>query len=204
MVTEPAEDSAAFGVSARLDSAAMAQSDKTVPELVRAAQALEDDIVRLESVQKSLRKIRLNSEKSITRAAKELNDAIVLPERLASGLQALAAAMANMQVRQQAALEPLAAFASDIQGRMQRLGEHMQAFALLGQAAGEVTALLQANEGDRSAIVAEVDAQLTKISEGARAVFDAARADDFPDVAREADALKQRVSALRRRLEVKN
>ena len=204
MVTEPAEDSAAFGVSARLDCAAMAQSDKAVPELVRAAQALEDDIVRLESVQKSLRKIRLNSEKSITRAAKELNDAIVLPERLASGLQALAAAMANMQVRQQAALEPLAAFASDIQGRMQRLGEHMQAFALLGQAAGEVTALLQANEGDRSAIVAEVDAQLTKISEGARAVFDAARADDFPDVAREADALKQRVSALRRRLEVKN
>jgi hypothetical protein len=182
----------------------MAQSDKAVPELVRAAQALEDDIVRLESVQKSLRKIRLNSEKSITRAAKELNEAVVLPERLASGLQALAAAMANMQVRQQAALEPLAAFASDIQGRMQRLGEHMQAFALLGQAAGEVTALLQANEGDRTAIVAEVDAQLTKISEGARAVFDAARADDFPDVAREADALKQRVTALRRRLETKN
>ena len=81
----------------------MAQSDKAVPELVRAAQALEDDIVRLEAVHKSLRKIRLNSEKSITRAAKELNDAVALPERLATGLQALAAAMAQMQARQQAA-----------------------------------------------------------------------------------------------------
>jgi hypothetical protein len=47
----------------------------------------------------------------------------------------------------------------------------------------------------------EADARLTKISEGARALFDAAHADDFPEVAREADALKQRVAALRRRLE---
>jgi ABC-type transporter Mla subunit MlaD len=181
----------------------MRQADKEASALVRAAQTLEDDIVKLESVQKSLRKIRLNSEKSIGRAAKELNDAVALPERLAAGLQALAAAMAEMQERQQAALTPLAGFATEIQERMRRLGEHMQAFGALGKAAGEVTALLQSTAGDRSVIVAEVDAQLTKISDGARAVFDAARADDFPDVAREADALKQRVTSLRRKLESK-
>ena len=51
--------------------------------------------------------------------------------------------------------------------------------------------------------LAEVEAQLTRISEGARSVLEAARNDDFPDVAREADALKQRVSSLRRRLDGK-
>jgi len=179
----------------------MVQSEREVPGLVQAAQALESDLVKLEAIPRSVRKIRLNSEKSIARAAKELNDALALPERLATGLQALALAMGHMQARQQAALEPLAAFANDIQQRMQRLAQHMQAFGELGQAASDVTALLQTTNGDPSAVVHEVNAQLTKISDGARSLFEAARADDFPDVAREADALKQRVSALRRRLD---
>jgi DNA repair exonuclease SbcCD ATPase subunit len=178
----------------------MAPSDKDEPELVRAAHALESDIAKLEALPRVIGKIRLDSEKSITKAAKELNDALALPERLTAGLQAIAVAMAGMQARQQAALEPLAALASEIQQRMQRLGEHMQAFAALGTAASEVTALLQANESDRSAVLGEVDAQLSQIAAGARTLFEAARADDFPDVARQADALKQRVSALRKRL----
>jgi hypothetical protein len=181
----------------------MAASDKEVPELVQAAQALENDIVKLEAIPRSIRKIRLNSEKNIAKAAKELNEALELPDRLAAGLQALALAMARMQARQQGALEPLAVLATDIQQRMRQLGEHMQAFAALGKAAAEVTTLIQTNEGDGSAIFAQVDAQLTRISEGARGVFEAARNDDFPDVAREADTLKQRVSALRRRLDAK-
>ena len=138
------------------------------------------------------------------RAAKELEEALTLPDRLAAGLQALASAMAMMQTRQQAALEPLAAFATEIQQRHQRLSQHMQAFAALGSAAAEVTTRIQANQGERSAILSDVDAQLTKIGSDARALFDATQADQFPELAREADALKQRAAALRRRLDVPN
>jgi hypothetical protein len=130
-----------------------------------------------------------------------LSEILTLPEQLGLGLQALAAAMAQMQTRQQAALEPLSAFASELQARMQRLNEHMQAFAALGTAAGEITQRLQASNGDRAAVLVEVRAELGKISDGARALFDAAQADDFPEVAREADTLKQRVLSLRKRLE---
>jgi hypothetical protein len=179
----------------------MSKRDSELPELTRAAAALEGEVASLEALSRSVRKVRLNSEKNIARAAKELNDALALPARLADGLQTMASAMANLQARQQAALEPLAVFANDIQQRMQRLGEHMQAFAALGIAAGEVTALIQANEGERSAVVGEVDARLTQLAQGARALFDAAQADDFPEVAREADVLKQRANALRRRLD---
>jgi hypothetical protein len=189
------------------------------PELVQAAQALETELVKLEELSRSVRKIRLHSDKSIARAAKEMNDALAVPERIAENLRGLALAMERMQMRQQAALEPLAATAAAIQARLQLLGQHMEAFASLGKAAGEVTALLQAVQsgqpaepsptngaatGDATPSFAEVDARLTQLTDGARDLHDRARADDFPDVAREADALKQRVAAVRARLKSKN
>jgi len=175
-------------------------SDKEPSGLVRAARSLETELQSLESIARSVRKIPLNSEKNIARAAKELGEALTLPDRLAAGLQALASAMASMQARQQAALEPLATFATLIQTRHQRLSEHMQAYAALGTAAAEVTARIQAGDGERSAILSDVEAQLGRIAEQAKALFDAAHADDFPELEREADALKQRASSLRRRL----
>jgi chromosome segregation ATPase len=179
----------------------MSKSDKPVPEMVRAAEALEEEIVRLEAISRSSRKIRLNSDKNIARAAAELNEALTLPERLAERLRALATAMGNMQERQQAALEPLAAFALEIQQRKQRLEGHMHSFATLGKAAGEINAQLQlaAGQADRAA-VALAEARLQELSDAARALFEAARDDDFPEVAREADVLKQRMAALRKRL----
>ena len=177
----------------------MSKVGKPVPEIVSAAEALEEEIARLEAISRSSRKVRLNSDKNIARAAAELNEALTLPERLAERLRALATAMGHMQERQQAALEPLAAFAVEIQRRMQRLEQHMQSFGALGKAAGEVNAQLAAGQGDRSAL-AQVETRLQEISEAARALFDAARDDDFPEVAREADVLKQRMAALRRRV----
>jgi uncharacterized coiled-coil DUF342 family protein len=180
--------------------------DSTLKEssvLVGAARALEAELLNLESLTRAARKIPLNSEKNITRAAKELEAALTLPDRMAAGLQALASAMATMQARQQAALEPLAEFATQIQARHQRLTEHMRAYAALGSAAAEVTARIQSNEGDRAGVVSDVEAQLARIASNAKALFDAAHADDFPELAREADALKQRASSLRRRLDSK-
>ena len=181
----------------------MGKHDNGLSELGRAAATLESELGGLEALSRSVRKIRLNSEKNLARAAKELNEVLALPARLAEGLQALAAAMAGMQARQQAALEPLAAFADDIQRRMQRLAEHMQAFAALGTLAGEVTALIQASDGEaeRTALLARVDGKLEELARGARSLFEAAHGDDFPEVAREADALKQRAAALRRKLD---
>jgi chromosome segregation ATPase len=174
---------------------------KALSPLQQAATTLETELQQLESICRAIRKIPLNSEKNIVRAAKGLQEALALPDRLAAGLSALATAMATMQARQQAALEPLTAFATEIQGRHQRLSDHMQAYAALGAAAAEVTARIQSQEGERGSMLLDVDAQLTKIGGDARALFDAAHADDFPELAREADALKQRAAALRKRLE---
>src|SRR5262245_64655442 len=95
----------------------MAKGQKPEAELVRAAQALEEEIARMEAISRSARKIRLSSDKNIARAAAELKETLALPERLAERLQAVAAALARMQGRQQAAIEPLSAFAVEIQKR---------------------------------------------------------------------------------------
>ena len=179
----------------------MAKGAKDTSDLVRAAEALEAELLNLENMSRAVRKIRLNSEKNIGKAASELSEALTLPERLGAGLAALARAMGELQVRQTAALEPLAAFASEIQARMELLQTHMQAFAELGKLAQEVTAMLQTTAGERALLVDGAEAKLGKIADGAKTLFEAAHADDFPEVAREADTLKQRVQALRRRLE---
>ena len=178
----------------------MAKSDKDLPALVRASQALEEDLERFEESSKAVRKIRLDSEKHLARAQKELADALALPERLADHLRAVASALAGMQARQQASLDSLASVAVDIEQRKRRLEEHMQAFAALGKSASDASELLQ-SEGERPAVLEGLMAGLAKIAEDARALLEKARSDDFPEVAREADSLHQRMAALRRRLD---
>lgn len=178
----------------------MASKAKDVPELVRAAEALETELANLEALSGTVQRIRLDSEKNIARAARELSEALELPERLAQGLAGLAAAMQHMQARQNAALEPLSGRASDIQKRKRRLDEHMERFAALGQTAGDVSKLLESGVKN-PLVIGDVRAKLATLGDDAKTLFEAARADDFPDVAREADALSKRVTSLLRRLE---
>jgi hypothetical protein len=173
--------------------------EKTISEMERAAEALEEEIVRLEGLARSARKIPLNTDKNLVRAAAQLNETLAVPERVAQRLQAVATAMANMQDRQQAALQGLSAFAVELQQRTQLFERHMEDFGALGKAAGEVNAQLVSSDADQSTLLGAV-ARLHEISEAARAVFEAARAADFPDIAREADVLKQRLNSLRKRL----
>jgi len=179
----------------------MAKPPKPVPEIVRAAEELEIEMARLESIARAAKKARLDSEKNIAKAAGDLSEAVAMPARLAERLQGLSAAMARLQERQQAALQPLAAFAAEIQQRTLRLGQHMEAFATLGRAAGEVSAALaSATDVSDEAARGAAQARLQDLADGARALFEAARDDDFPEIAREADVLKQRMASLRNRL----
>jgi hypothetical protein len=168
-------------------------------EIVAVAQALEDELVHLEEISRSAQKIHLNSEKALARATAELQELLALPDRLQERLQAVVAALNNMQTRQQAALDPLTAMATQVQQRSQLLQRHMEAYAALGKATADANVLVEQSDGKTEALV-EVEQKLQAIAEGARALFESARTNDFPDVAREADVLKQRMEAMRKRL----
>jgi hypothetical protein len=182
-------------------------------DLVAAAQAIENDLRRLEELSASVRKIKLHNEKSIGRAARELQQALEQQERLAQGLGTLGQAMMHLQQRQQAALEPLNTRAIEITERTKRMAEHMQRFGALGALAGEATQMLQslptpgtdgatngASESDPVATLIEVDQRLGAVVDEAKQLAEAAQIDDFVEIAREADALRQRIHAIRGRL----
>jgi hypothetical protein len=177
----------------------MGKDKKPPSKLVLAAEELEAELDRAEVLSRAVRRIRLDGEKNLNRAAEELGQLLSLPERLGERLNALSTAMSELQARQLAALEPLAAFAGQVQQRQQLFGTHMQVFAELGKAAGILGADLGSSEVTEMAL-AEADGRLQQIAELARSLAEAARVDDFPELAEQADVLKQQMTALRKRL----
>lgn len=186
----------------------MAKSSDPVSELVRCAEVVERELRRLEELSRSARKPELSSEKNIARSARGLQQALEQQERLAQELRALGQAMLGMQARQEAAMAPLEVRANEIQSRMARHSEHMQHFAELGLKAKEtVSALIEISSSDEgghgareASLLIDADARVKELVDEARAISEAARADEFPDIAREAHALEQRVQAMRERL----
>jgi chromosome segregation ATPase len=178
----------------------MAKAD--VPELVAAAQTIETDQLRLEELARALQKTKLQTEKSIGRAARELQEALGQQEALALSLRALGQAMLHMQERQQAAVGALSERAVEIQTRRSRLSEHMLRYASLGTKAAELletmsTALGQPAQSDA---VQAATKQLDAIVEEAATLSREARDEDFTEVAHEADVLKQKFAQIRTQL----
>jgi hypothetical protein len=177
-------------------------------DLMRCAEAVDRELRRLEELSRSARNVKLSSEKNVVRAARGLQQALEQQERLAEELRAFGQAMLGMQARQEAAMVPLQARAAEIQSRMARHSEHMQRFGALGlKAKDAVGALLELSssgaeaEGAASAALAiNADEQVRGLVDEARALAEAAKQDEFPEIAREAHALEQRVRAMRERL----
>lgn len=186
----------------------MAKSADQGSELTRCAEVVERELRRLEELSRSARNIILSSEKNLARAARGLQQALEQQERLAGELRALGEAMLGMQKRQEGAMLPLQARALELQARMTQHTEHMQRFGALGSKAKEVLDVLieissasaDAPAARGAALLLDADERVRNLVEEIRAMTEAAKADEFPEIAREAHALQQRLQAARDRL----
>ncbi len=186
----------------------MSKSDDRALDLTRCAETVDRELCRFEELSRSARNIKLSSEKNIVRAARGLQQALEQQERLAAELRAFGQAMFGMQTRQEAATLSLQARATDIQARMARHSEHMERFQALGLKAKDAVAALVTlsssgadSEGADAAVIAlDAGEQVRKLVDEARAIAEAAKADDFPEISGEAHALEQRVRAMGERL----
>lgn len=186
----------------------MAKSSDEGSELTRCAEVVERELRRLEELSRSARNIILSSEKNLARAARGLQQALEQQERLAAELRALGEAMLGMQTRQENAMLPLQARALELQARMARHSEHMQRFAALGSSAKDVLDVLievsssgaDAPGAHGAALLLDADERVQNLVEEIRSMTEAAKADEFPEIAREAHALQQRLQAARDRL----
>ncbi len=173
-----------------------------IPELVAAAQIIEEEQRKLESLASSLQRTKLQTEKTISRAARELQEALDQQQQLAKSLQLLGLAMVRMQERQQAAVTVLSARAEDIQARRTRLSELMMRYASLGTKAAELLQVLSESieTADRKAAVQSAQAHLATIVEEATTLAKIGRDEDFTELAHEADVLKQKFNAIKNQL----
>ena len=205
----------------------MAKSGGPVSEFLRAAEKVETEMSRLEALSRAACRAKLNTEKSITRAARDLQEAMGQQERLARELRVFGEGMTQMQLRQQSAMNALGEQALELQQRVASLTEHMQRFQALGVQANEVARALRdlapggasgsngsgngsgnvgsGNVGSGSSeghavTPLDIDVRFRALLDETKGLAESARAADFPEVARESDALEQRLLAVGSRL----
>ncbi len=168
-------------------------------------------MIRFESLSRATRRVKLNTEKNLARAARDLQEAMAQRERLTTQLRKFGEAMLQMQSRQESAVTTLAEQALQLQERVASLSKHMDDFRALGAQASELVRALRdlgaesthhANgAAAREALTPpEIDVRFRQLLDDAKALLTSARAQDFPDVASETDALQQRLHALRPQL----
>jgi hypothetical protein len=188
----------------------VSKPDRPDSELVDAAAALDGELRRFEELSLQIKKLPLNTEKNLERAAKSLEEIADSDERLGLQVKALVAAVAHVRERQQSHATIVQERALELQARTEVYQELLKHFGTLGQEAGSINAMVQdiaaqpRTSADERAAVMErlVTAQekMALVADGAKALTDAANAKDFQDLARSADNLRQSLLAARNKI----
>ena len=176
--------------------------------LAKAAAELEAELFAYEKFVADVNRMNLNSDKSMRRAKELLEECAAGEQRMAERLQGFAAAMQQVQVRQQSCIQEAVAAARKIQDRIEKRSALLERFAALGERASslnEPVAALEAKDGEANAqdllkTLGEVAARSEAVVAEATALGADADADDWLDIAREATALKQQLLTARNKI----
>lgn len=176
--------------------------------LTEAAAALEAELKRFEELSAAARKVPLDSEKNLGRAARALSETADSQERTAVLVRALVEAINRARDHQQQTAETLLARAEELKAQTENLEELLGRFKTLGADAREIQALVQ--QASERGAARDIDGALA-VLDRAREKIDgiASRATDLAadakqkgiaDVEREADSLRQQLLAARNKL----
>jgi chromosome segregation ATPase len=174
------------------------KAPEPLPGLVRAAQELEDELRRCEEAVAEAAKARLNTEKSIGRAARALKTASEHREQMGAKIKALLAAIQDAGGRAEAASSRMEARAGDIQARMERLQALQAGASEIAAAVRDLTEFARQAKDPR-----EIVERLGPVEERIDRTQQEARADDFDDVAHDIAGLRELLASMRRKLEGK-
>lgn len=191
----------------------MSKRDKSPSsELVAAAEALESQLTRFESLADQLHKSPLNSEKSLERASKLLRDVAEQDQVLNASVSALVAAVTAARDRQQTQAEAVNARAEELQQRAETFKSLLERYGELGKSAAELNQRMQEFAAKRAQaqtpeqnaeLIGTLDAlneRMVQVADEAQSVTKLAEEQDFTDVGRQADSLRQQLLSARNKL----
>jgi hypothetical protein len=187
----------------------MAAAKKAEGPLVKAATALEVELTRYEEHVADAKRLEIGSEKGLQKSKTVLEACAATEQRMREHLQTFAAAMQEMQKRQQACVEETVATAKRIEERIHDRAQLLERFGALGMRAREVDepvkAVMQrkadgAKDSELLGALGEVIARTDSVLEDAEAVAKDAQTRGWEDIAREATALKQQLQSARNKV----
>jgi uncharacterized protein YoxC len=191
----------------------MSKREKQDPtQLEQAAEGVEDELRHFEALADTVLRTPLDSEKNLERASKALREVAESDERLVAQLQKLVAAVGGIRDRQQEHARGVNARAEELQARTQAFQELLQRYAGLGRSAAELNAVVQdiaarrqkaTTSEDNRALAGSLDAlleRMVQVAEEAQGLATAATGQDFSDIARQADSLRQQLLSARNKM----
>jgi chromosome segregation ATPase len=181
--------------------------------LIEAAMALEDELQRIAGITREAQRLPLDSQKNLERTQEKLAELGAIDERLQPLVARLMKAVQGLADEQQANAAALTARTEELRRRREVFQQLMASYAGLGTASQELNALVQAfaagaRREEASAPPAEppslevVQVSMTQLLERAGEVAQAARREEFEDIARQADSLRQQLLSARNRLDL--
>ena len=181
-------------------------------ELTTAAEALDSQLRRFESLTEQFQKSPLNSEKSLERASKLLRDVAEQDRVLNESVSALVAAVSGARDRQQKNAEAVNEHAQYLEKRAETFKTLLERYGALGQSAAELNQRMQEfatkraeaqTEEQNAELAGSLDAlqeRMGQVAEEAQAVVTLADEQDFTDIGRQADSLRQQILSARNKL----
>jgi chromosome segregation ATPase len=183
---------------------------KDIPPLVAAAMALDDELRAFDEIAKQAKEQRMNSQKTLSRTASVLNESVEARERIEAGVRRLVTEIGAAQERQQRSVQTLVEVAAELERRNKEREILLTRFAGLGTSAARVNTLAaelaakrseegeaRANETEVLELLREIQTQMTAVAVEADQLTEAAEKDGWPEIARQADAVRQQVNAVK-------
>jgi glutamine synthetase adenylyltransferase len=188
---------------------ATASHPKATSPLVEAAAALDEELRAYDDLAAEATHAPMNSEKGLQRAIKIVQDSAGRNERIQDKLKGLVSEIELARTRQVESLNALLEAARAVETRAQQHDGMMQRFAALGESAKQVNSMTSALSERRQAGASEselleglngIQIQMATVVAEAEALTTLATEQDWPEFARQADAVRQQVLAAKNKL----
>jgi methyl-accepting chemotaxis protein len=179
-------------------------------ELVNAAQSIEEELRKFEVLAEEVRTGALRSQKHLEKMGKLLTSVADCDERMVASMRTLLGVLNKWRDRQQTLAAEVNSRAQELQQRTQVYQDLMLRFSELGQEAGGLSSQMQqvagmtqqgqaASAEEIISSLQQVNEKMTQVADNAGKLASDAEAQDFLDVSRDAESLRQQLLSARNR-----
>ena len=182
---------------------------KAPSALLAAATALDEELRAYDDLAREAQRAKIDSERGLRQAIGIVQDSGHRNDRIQERLRVLVGEIENARVRQAESLSILLDTARTVQARAQEHEALMGRFSVLGESARNLNTLTKELSERRAAGASEtelleglnaIQMQMAAVVGEAEALTERAREQQWPEIARQADSVRQQVLSAKNKL----